>query len=195
MTDGEKYQVFFYSGMLNLEFGKPDEALKDFFGAYDIQKADERIYYYIGAALVALERLDEALNYLKIGRKSDPGSSEINNLMAYAYALKGENLDEALKLVNLALITSPDSIAYLDTLGWIYYRMGNQDKAYEVFRQLELRLSELPAVIGIEDIHYHLGVIYETAGKKDIAISFYKKGLQINPANKNLLKKKPLWEK
>ncbi|OHD56920.1 MAG: hypothetical protein A2Y33_08125 [Spirochaetes bacterium GWF1_51_8] len=195
VEDSEKYQVFFYSGMLNLEFGKFDEALKDFFGAYDIQKADHRIYYYIGAALVALDRYDEALDYLKIGRKKDPSSSEINNLLAYAYALKGENLDEALKLVNLALITSPDSIAYLDTLGWIYYRMGKIEKAFEVFHQLELRLSELPVVIGIEDIHYHLGVIYEEMGKKETAVSYYMNGLKINPENKKLLDKKVLWEK
>jgi tetratricopeptide (TPR) repeat protein len=142
-----------------------------------------------------MERIDEALKYLQIGRKADPDSSELNNLLAYAYALKGENLDEALKLVNLALITNPDSVAYLDTLGWIYYRMGDIDKAYSVFHQLELRLAELPKAPGIEDIYYHLGIIYENMGKIDTAIDYYRQGLKLNPVNPHLTDKKKLWEK
>ena len=194
-TKPEKYQVYFYSGMLNLEFDKKPDALKDFESALDIDKTDHRIYYYIGAVLVGMERIDEALKYLQIGRKADPDSSELNNLLAYAYALKGENLDEALKLVNLALITNPDSVAYLDTLGWIYYRMGDIDKAYSVFHQLELRLTELPKAPGIEDIYYHLGIIYENMGKLDTAIDYYRQGLKLNPVNPHLTDKKKLWEK
>jgi tetratricopeptide (TPR) repeat protein len=194
-TKTEKYQVFFYSGMLNLEFDKKTDALKDFENALDIDKSDHRIYYYIGAVLVGMERIDEALKYLLIGRKANPESSEMNNLLAYTYALKGENLDEALKLVNLALITSPDSLAYLDTLGWIYFRMGEIDKAYNVFHQLELRLGELPKAPGMEDIYYHLGIIYENKGKLDTAIDYYKQGLKLNPVNTQLSEKKKLWEK
>ena len=51
------------------------------------------------------------------------------NYLGYLLAVRGEQLDEAIQLVQRALKEEPDNGAYLDSLGWAYFRRGNLDEA------------------------------------------------------------------
>jgi tetratricopeptide (TPR) repeat protein len=82
--------------------------------------------------------------------------------LAFAYAEKGENLDEAERLATQALrfFSSFSPIAkgaVLDTLGWIYYKQGRLElaektlkEAYELYSSQEVKahLDEVSAAIG-----------------------------------------------
>ena len=41
------------------------------------------------------------------------------------------NLDDALILIEKALSQEPDNAAYLDSLGWVYYKKKDYKKAYK----------------------------------------------------------------
>ena len=51
------------------------------------------------------------------------------NYLGYLLAVRGEQLDEAIQLVQRALKEEPDNGAYLDSLGWAYFRRGNLNEA------------------------------------------------------------------
>mgnify|MGYP000978105345 CR=1 FL=1 len=57
------------------------------------------------------------------------------NLLAYAYAKKGQNLSQALDYVNKALLEDANSPFYLDTKGLVLSKMGKREQALELFEK------------------------------------------------------------
>lgn len=80
------------------------------------------IYYREGMA-------DEAAAEYKTALSLDPKNPDGSNNLAYIYAERGINLDEALSLVYRALRSNPDSPEFLDTEAYIYLRMGRVEDA------------------------------------------------------------------
>ena len=80
------------------------------------------------------------------------------------YADKDIKLDEAQKLVAKALELDPGNGAYLDSLGWVYYRQNHLDQAADELRQALDKYGKDPTV------HDHLGDVYFKQGKMHEAI-------------------------
>jgi Flp pilus assembly protein TadD len=57
--------------------------------------------------------------------KLAPDDVGINNDLGYTWADAGRNLDEAEKMLRYAVGESPREAAYLDSLGWVYYKKGD----------------------------------------------------------------------
>lgn len=72
-------------------------------------------------------------------------SSLQNNLIAYARALAGQDLEEALTEVNLAIADQANE-SFLDTRAWILHRMGSHDEALvEIDRSMKMLMERLSA--------------------------------------------------
>jgi tetratricopeptide (TPR) repeat protein len=67
--------------------------------------------------------------------ENDPANSSAYNYLGYLFAERGENLDEAEKLIKKALELKPNDGFYLDSLGWVYYQMGKPKKAQPFFEK------------------------------------------------------------
>lgn len=182
----DRYQVYFYSGLMLLEGKKPKEAARDLQKALQAnRKGDSRVYFFLATALYELGDRKGAMARLEEVRSFDADNPEINNLLAYLYSLENTRLDEALRLVNLALIASPDNLAYLDTLGWVHFRKGDWEQAYDVFGRVRAQLESrgYPSDEGFDEIYFHLGMVYKKAGRAEEALKFFRKGLAVNPKN------------
>ena len=76
------------------------------------------------------------------------------NYLGYMLADRGTRLDEALGYIRRAVALDPQNGAYLDSLGWVYYKMGNYELAEENLRRASERMGDDPT------IHDHLGELY-----------------------------------
>jgi Flp pilus assembly protein TadD len=72
---------------------------------------------------------------------------------------KGRQLPEALKMIQKAVEEEPMNGAYLDSLGWAYFKMGDNELAEENLRQAVARDQADPTV------HEHMGELYEKTGR------------------------------
>ena len=72
-------------------------------------------------------KVEEAIAELKKNLEQHPADPETCNHLGYLYAERGIHLDEAERLVKIALRAEPESGAYLDSLGWTYYKMALRD--------------------------------------------------------------------
>jgi tetratricopeptide (TPR) repeat protein len=72
--------------------------------------------------------------------------------------------------------------AYLDTIGWIYFKLGDYEKA-KYYIQMAVEKGGSPVVIE------HLGDVYFKLGNIDKAIEYWKKALEKNPSNEKLKEK------
>jgi tetratricopeptide (TPR) repeat protein len=96
------------------------------------------------------------------------------NYLGYMLADKGEKgvrLPEALKLIKRAVDLEPNNGAYLDSLGWVYFKLGEYEAAEENLRQAVQRDQTDPTV------HDHLGELYEKTGRIRLAAAQWEMSL------------------
>jgi tetratricopeptide (TPR) repeat protein len=103
-----------------------------------------------GYALEKAGRIDEAVKMHETVLTQDPDNINASNSLAYLYAVKNENLDKALSLAKKAHDSDPESAAYNDTIGYVYFRRGQKDPAK---KHLKKAFELDPAN---EDIRSHL---------------------------------------
>ena len=95
----------------------------------------------------------------------NPTHAETLNYLGYMLADRSMRLEEAEKLISKALEIEPNNGAYLDSLGWVSFRMGKLDEAETLLRQALSRVSRDPTV------HDHLGDVCFQKGRLKDAIS------------------------
>jgi tetratricopeptide (TPR) repeat protein len=86
-------------------------------------------------------------------------------------AERGQKLDEAVGFVERALAIDPGNGAYLDSLGWAYYKQNRLEQADAPLREAA---KQLPTVSVIQD---HLGDLLNKRGLFDEAIVAWQKAL------------------
>ena len=123
------------------------------------------------------EKSDEL--YTKLIAINDKDAQAYNNF-AYSLVERDEDLEYALSLAEKAIQISPDVSAYLDTIGWIYYKLSEFEKAKDYISQA-LIYEDTSSVI-LE----HYGDVLISLNEIDEAIIFYKKALLIDEDNNDL---------
>ena len=90
----------------------------------------------------------------------NPDQPQVLNYLGYSLVEEQRKLDEALDMIERAVAASPDSGYIVDSLGWVYYRLGRYEEAVV---QME-RAVELEAVDPV--VNDHLGDVYWAVGRK-----------------------------
>jgi len=94
------------------------------------------------------------------------------NYLGYMLADRGTRLDEALGYIRRAVALEPQNGAYLDSLGWAYYKMGNYELAEENLRRASERTADDPT------IHEHLADLYQKTGRLKLAATYWERSLE-----------------
>ena len=103
---------------------------------------------------------------------NDPSNADALNYLGYLFARNGRNLDEAISLVNRALKAEPNNGAFLDSLGWAYFKRGDLNEAE---RYLKAAATQLPDNSEILD---HLGDLHARQGRWQDAINAWSQALK-----------------
>lgn len=128
-----------------------------------------------------LDRWDDAKRSYDRALRLDPANHNAMNNFAYNLSLQGEELDRALDLAEEAISYQPENAAYLDTIGWIYFKRGEYEEARE-FIQRSVDTGESGP-----EVYEHLGDVHEALGNIDEAIRWWNKALE-NDSNREYLK-------
>lgn len=89
-------------------------------GTEDAMRAE--LAYTFGVILYNFDRVDQALAMYRVAIALRPDHALANNNLGYHYAERGENLDEAEKLLEAAYLADPVNYSITDSLGWIRYK-------------------------------------------------------------------------
>ncbi len=108
-----------------------------------------------------------------------PNQPQVLNYLGYSYVELGENLDEALDLIERAVAAQPNSGYIVDSLGWVYYRLGRYEEAVE---QLERATELLPTDPILTD---HLGDALWAVDRKREAQFQWRRALSFDPEEKD----------
>jgi Flp pilus assembly protein TadD len=108
-----------------------------------------------------------------------PGQPQVLNYLGYSFVEMGQNLDEALEMIEQAVAAEPNSGYIVDSLGWVQFRLGRFEEAVG---NLE-RAAELMAVDPI--VNDHLGDAYWAVGRRIEAEFQWKRALSFEPEDED----------
>ncbi|MBF0482099.1 MAG: tetratricopeptide repeat protein [Desulfovibrionaceae bacterium] len=135
---------------------------------------EAEILYRLGVALERAGRRGQALEAMEKTLALDKDNADAQNFLGYTLAEEGRSLDRALTLVQSALKQNPNNSFYIDSLAWVYFKMGKKDKAWEEIRKA--------ATLGPPDptIWDHYGDIARAMGDKREAAKGYRKAMELD---------------
>jgi len=172
-------------GVMLVEWRKYKEAVPELEQAISLNPEGETLYVSLGRAYLNLGDTAKGIEVLDQAVKRAPGQ-RIWNDVAYFLAVSKVQLEKAqqyaesavtavatdlrnVELENLTIENLGDVAslgAYWDTLGWVHFQNGNLEAA-------EKYVSAAWTLDQHSEVAYHLGMIYEKAGRKDEAIHMY----------------------
>lgn len=103
---------------------------------------------------------------------SDPQAGATLNYLGYMNADRGVKLDESLNYIKQALASEPNNGAYLDSLGWAYFKLGKYDLAEESLNKAAVHMGSDPTV------QEHLGDLYQKTGRLKLAAAHWDRAVQ-----------------
>lgn len=124
------------------------------------------------------QAVDVWLNVLKLDNTHAPTL----NSLGYIYTEDGVKLEEAEGMIKKALEKEPENGAYLDSLGWLYFKRKKYKLADEYLNKALVLLKD-PIV------YEHLGDVWVGAGDTIKAVNYYRQGAKYFPGNKTLEEK------
>jgi len=140
-------------------------------------------YSALALSYERLKRYDESERSYETALHYDPENALVLNNLAYSYSERDKELPRALDMAKIAVAKEPNNGAYLDTIGWIYFKMGNYEEAKYWIEKAVQSGRESPAVLE------HLGDVYLKLGDRENAQRYYEKALQINRTSVSLKQK------
>jgi len=123
----------------------------------------------LGNTILSEQLLKEAI-------KLKPDYALAYNALGYSYADRNVKLDEAKKYIEIALSIQPRNHYILDSMGWIYFRLGDLNLAHQ-FVVKAFSVKQDP------EIAAHLGEILWKQGKVEEAKKILSNALEKHPNN------------
>jgi tetratricopeptide (TPR) repeat protein len=131
----------------------------------------ETAWFMLGAIYERQKKFDQAEQEFRKALEVSPGNASVLNYYGYMLADRGVRLEEATAMIKQAVTQEPSNGAYLDSLGWAYYKQNKLTEAEENLRKANERQKHDPTILG------HLGDVYAKLGQSDQAAIYWERAL------------------
>jgi tetratricopeptide (TPR) repeat protein len=172
-------QYYLFEASILREQGQEQAAFDLLSDAITRYPQSEDLHYSRAMIAESLDKLDVLEADLRWILEKHPDNAQALNALGYTLTDRTDRHQEALEMITRALEIKPGDPFYLDSLGWVYYRMGDLEKAEKYLREA---MNLQPDVEFIA----HLGEVLWERGKKQEAKKIWQKGLQKDADNKLL---------
>jgi tetratricopeptide (TPR) repeat protein len=163
-----------------------EKALSTLQRGLDKNQNNEGIHFQMGALYDKMGDFDKMAAEMTEVLRLNPNHADALNYLGYSYSERGIRLEEALKLIQKAMELKPNMGYITDSLGWVYYRLGDYQKAAT---ELEKANQLTPDDSTITE---HLADSYVKLSRVEKAVECYERALTLDPKSdqKERLQKK-----
>jgi Flp pilus assembly protein TadD len=172
-TDEDR-EIYLWLEQLSVRLKRWSEAEEAMAQAERLSRKPEekRIVLYLQGELAERQKkFDAAERAFKQILAEDSANADALNYLGYMLADRGVRLDEALGYIRKAVELEPQNGAYLDSLGWVHFRMNNFDLAEQYLLQAIERMPN------DSTIHDHVGDMYFKTGRLKMAAAHWERAL------------------
>jgi tetratricopeptide (TPR) repeat protein len=173
----DDFRVNFVLGVAYNRIGRNLDAVRVLEHSRQLKPKEVDAIAQLALVYDGLKKFDESDNLYEEALKIDSSRDIILNNYAYSLAERGLQLERAMAMAKAALQKSPDNASYLDTMGWIYFRLGKYREA-ETYVKKAIDKGEANAVV-----YEHLGDIYFMLNQKQAALEQWNMALKLDKDN------------
>jgi tetratricopeptide (TPR) repeat protein len=157
-----------------------DNAIKYLNKALTLKPEDVNLLGTLGLIYNAQEKWAECDSVYEKAISMDSSNALVNNNFAYALSERGIQLERAMTMVNIALKADSNNSSYLDTKGWIYFKLKQYDKAKDFIQKAISAGGESATLLE------HLGDAVFMTGEKESALKLWEKAYNLDNTNNKL---------
>jgi tetratricopeptide (TPR) repeat protein len=175
----EDRDVYVRLGIVYTRAKQWNDALQALAKAEEVStKADDKAYviFLRGDLYQRQKNFDAAevefKKVLSMTPPTDPQAAATLNYLGYMNADRGVKLEESLNLIKQALTFEPNNPAYLDSIGWAYFKLGKYDLAEDNLNKAASHMGSDPTV------QEHLGDLYQKTGRLKLAAAHWDRAVQ-----------------
>lgn len=179
----EEARVMFLLGISYHRLKRLDDAARELERAVQFSPKDVNMLSSLALVYDELKRHEDSDRLYEEALKIDPDNHIVLNNFGYSLTERGEQLERALAMAKEAVRQQPENSSYLDTIGWIYFRLGQFEEAERFIRKAVESGDASPVVLE------HLGDVYSRLGQKEKAIEYWQKAFEQDSSNRKLQSK------
>lgn len=145
--------------------------------ALSVYEADASIRWWLhysrGMTYERMDQWDAAEADFRTALSLNPGNPSVLNYLGYSLVDRGMKYEEALAMIEEAAEARPDSGAIIDSLGWVYYKLGRFEEAVgPMERAVELAPNDPIISDHLGDVYWQVGREVEARFQWERALSF-----------------------
>jgi tetratricopeptide (TPR) repeat protein len=169
----ENTEIILYLGSFYEETEMYQKAVDMYILGLSISKDSAKLYFRLGVAYDKKGDRIACIKEMKNVIRIDPEDANALNYLGYTYADLGMNLEEAEELIMRALKLKPDDGYITDSLGWVYYKKGDYEKALITLEKAVTLIPDDPILLE------HLGDALIKTQNSEKALEYYKRSLKL----------------
>jgi tetratricopeptide (TPR) repeat protein len=175
--DPDNYESYLFLGQVQMQQNRVDQAIKEVDGLLaknpNFAPAHLLRAWFFDASKNQAGAVGAYRKCLELFAETDPGYAVAANNLAWLLAESGGDLAEARSLAERARARDPNNAQFADTLGWIYYKMGNYTLAVDQLLQSVNQGNQQP------QHYYRLGMAYYRKGDFNHARQSLRRALEL----------------
>ena len=176
-------RFFMLTGLAYSRLGQPEQAIQMLQESYKLNPKDINTLGQLALTYDGLKRWKQSDSLYEEALRVDstsPAAAIILNNYGYSLATRGLQLDRALAMAQKAVAMEPENASYLDTLGWVYFMLGNYSDAQQYIAKAVATGS------ASAEVTEHLGDVYYRLGNKVKALEFWQHAFDMDKTNQAL---------
>ena len=164
--------------------GRYEESIPVLERALELEPSSTSLLFWLAAANERSGQKRQAEDLLQQLLTIDPKFAPALNYLGYMWAEAGENLERALLLIQQAVELEPGNGAFIDSLGWAHFQLGQYEEAQGF-------LEKAATLVGDDAVVFeHLGDLYVALGQLDQARTVYERAIDLAAENSAAVKDK-----
>ena len=179
----DDFRVNFFLGVAYNRVDRNVDAVKVLEHARQLSPKDINAISQLALVYDGMKRYEESDRLYEEALTLDPDNVLILNNYGYSLADRNLQLERALEMATKAVEAQPENASYLDTIGWVYFRLGRYDDA-ERYVKKAIDKGDASSVV-----YEHMGDIYYMMNDKERAVEQWNIALKLDEGNTTLREK------
>ena len=171
---GQAEQLYGLEAELLSEIDEKELAIEIYSEALDLLPESVSLLYGRAMTFEALGDISGMESDLRAILVFKPNNATTLNALGYTLTVHTERYQEAAVLIEKALELSPGEPAILDSLGWVYFKLGRFLQAADLLKEAYARFPDA-------EVAAHLGEVLWVSGKEQDALAVWRASLQQQP--------------
>jgi tetratricopeptide (TPR) repeat protein len=176
--------AWYYVGTIYFRIEQNDSAATALEKSIEINPRNADFLGALALTYDSMKRYTDSDRTYEQALRLEPHSHILLNNYSYSLAERGIQLERALQMAKEAVEKQPENSSYLDTIGWVYFKLGKYDEARKYIEKA-VRLRDAVGENG-STLNEHLGDVFYKLDKKQKALEYWKRALQMNQKNQVL---------